>query len=108
MTPEVQMGFLGGLITMGHLVASLFFLRFWIRMRDGLFLAFAAAFALMALNQALVIILATPREEQSVFYLLRLAAFMMIIAAVLSKNLRFKRRAPRAGAGPRLTQQTPP
>ena len=88
MSLSPQLGFLGGLIAMGHLVASLFFLRFWARTRDLLFLAFAAAFALMALNQALVILLAVPREEQSVFFLLRLAAFLLIIAAILAKNLR--------------------
>lgn len=82
-----QLGFLAGLIAMGHLVASLFFLRFWTRTRDGLFLAFSAAFALMALNQTLVMLLEVPREEQSAFYLLRLAAFLLIIAAILAKNL---------------------
>jgi hypothetical protein len=91
-----QLGFLAGLIAMGHLLASLFFLRFWSRTKDWLFLAFAAAFALMALNQTLVILLAVPREEQSVFYLLRLAAFLLIIAAILAKNMQSRggRRGP--------------
>ena len=92
MSLDPQLGFLGGLIAMGHLVASVFFLRFWFRTRDLLFLAFAAAFALMALNQTLVILLDVPREEQSVFYLLRLAAFLLIIAAILAKNFRAGRR----------------
>lgn len=89
MTPldTLHVGFLGGLIAMGLLVAAAFFLRFWRRTRDGLFLAFSASFALMALNQTLVILLQVPREEQSMFYLLRLAAFLLIIAAVLRKNL---------------------
>jgi hypothetical protein len=90
-----QLGFLAGLIAMGHLVASLFFLRFWARTRDWLFLAFAAAFALMSLNQTLVVLLDVPREEQSAFYLLRLAAFLLIIGAILAKNLRA-----RGGGGP--------
>ena len=84
--------FLGGLVAMGYLTAALFFLRFHLRTRDALFAAFAGAFLLMALNQSLVIVLAVPREEQSPFYLLRLAAFLLIIAAILAKNIGRSRR----------------
>lgn len=79
--------FLGGAIAMGHLVAAAFFLRFWRRTQDGLFLAFSAAFALLMLNQTLVVLLEVPREDQSPFFLLRLAAFLLIIVAVLFKNV---------------------
>ncbi len=80
--------FIWGLITMGYLIAGLFFLRFWVRTRDSLFAAFSAAFWLLALNQGLVAISGVPREEQTWFYLLRLVAFLIIIAAVVAKNLR--------------------
>ena len=80
--------FVWGLITMGYLIAGLFFLRFWVRTREGLFAAFSAAFWLLALNQGLVAISGVPREEQTWFYLLRLLAFLIIIAAVVAKNLR--------------------
>lgn len=78
--------FASGLITMGFLVAGLFFLKFWSRSRDRLFLAFAAAFWLLALNQALLAIAGIPREEQSWLYLLRLAAFTLICVAIIYKN----------------------
>ena len=81
-----------GLIAMGFLVAALFFVRFWRRTRDDLFLAFGFAFVLMALNQGLPALLNVPSEEQSPFYLLRLAAFILIIVAIIGKNL--KRRDP--------------
>jgi hypothetical protein len=84
--------FVWGLITMGYAIAGLFFLRFWSRTRDLLFMAFAVAFWLLALNQALVALSEAPREEQTWFYLLRLAAFLLIIAAIVGKNLRARAR----------------
>ncbi|MFV3131087.1 DUF5985 family protein [Niveispirillum sp. KHB5.9] len=84
--------FIWGLITMGYLLAGLFFLRFWSRTRDLLFGAFAVAFWLLALNQGLVAVADLPREEVSWLYLLRLLAFMIIIAAVVEKNARRRSR----------------
>ena len=80
--------FVSGAITIGYVIAGLFFLRFWTRTRDGLFGAFACAFWLLALNQALVALAGIPREEHSWIYLLRLAAFTLIIIAIVRKNLR--------------------
>ena len=86
--------FTGGIIAMGYAVAGLFFLRFYARSRDGLFIAFAAAFALMAVNQTLQVVLGIPREEQSPIFLLRLTAFVLIIIAILRKNM--DERGPKA------------
>ncbi|HYZ48227.1 MAG TPA: DUF5985 family protein [Sphingomonas sp.] len=80
--------FLSGAITFGFFVAGLFFLRFWRRTGDGLFLAFAAAFALLGINQALLIFSGIPVEERSPLYLLRLLAFLLIIGAIVRKNAR--------------------
>jgi hypothetical protein len=80
--------FVSGLITMGFFVSGLFFIRFWIRTRDLLFAAFAAAFWLLATNQALLALSDLPVEERSWMYLLRLAAFIIIILAVALKNRR--------------------
>jgi len=79
--------FVSGAITTGFLIVSLFFLRFWDRTRDRLFLAFAAAFALLAVNQALVALADVPREDQSWIYLIRLFAFILIIGAIVYKNV---------------------
>lgn len=78
--------FVTGMVTMGHLVASLFFLRFWRRTGDWLFLAFATAFLCFALTQALVVLTGAPREEQTWIFLLRLAGFALLAAAILGKN----------------------
>jgi hypothetical protein len=80
--------FVSGLITMGFIMAGLFFINFWRRTRDALFLAFAVAFWLLAANQTLLVLADIPQEEKSWLYLLRLAAFAVIIIAVAAKNRR--------------------
>ncbi len=80
--------FVSGLITMGFLISGLFFLRYWQRSRDFLFLAFALAFWLLAANQALLVLTQTMIEERSWIYLLRLLAFALIIFAIIRKNSR--------------------
>jgi hypothetical protein len=82
---------IAGAVTMGHAVAGLFFLRFWSRTGDRLFLYFAAAFGLLAANRLLVATLEIAREEQSWVYVLRLVAFCLIIVAILLKNAEAKR-----------------
>jgi hypothetical protein len=84
--------FVSGAITMAYVVSGLFFLRFWTRTRDFLFVAFACAFWLLAANQGLVSLAGIPREEQSWIYLLRLAAFTLIIVAIVWKNVQTGRR----------------
>jgi hypothetical protein len=84
--------FASGLIAMGFLVSSLFFLRFWRSTRDRLFAAFSAAFLLLAVNQTLLALSQVPLEERSKLYLLRLLAFAIIIAAVAAKNRKSSRR----------------
>jgi hypothetical protein len=79
--------FMSGLVTMGFLVAALFFLRFWRRTGDGLFAAFAGALALLAINQALAQLIELGREETGWVWLLRLLAFLVIIVAIVNKNL---------------------
>jgi hypothetical protein len=80
--------FVSGLITMGFVVAGLFFLRFWRRTGDLLFAAFAIAFWMLAANQALLVFVRVPIEERSWLYLLRLGAFTLILLAIIAKNRR--------------------
>ena len=78
--------FLSGAIVMGFVVAGLFFLRFWKRTHEGLFVAFALAFWLLGLTQALLAFTDIPVEERSWLYLLRLAAFSLILISIWVKN----------------------
>jgi len=82
----VLIDFLAGAVTLGFLVAGLFFLRFWKRTRETLFVAFAFAFWLLGLNQALLSFTDIPLEERSWLYLLRLAAFSLILISIWRKN----------------------
>jgi hypothetical protein len=83
--------FLAGAVTLGFFVASAFFLRFWRRTHDRLFLAFAAAFALLALNQILAAFLGASDELTPYTYVLRVLGFTLILLAIVDKNLSIRR-----------------
>lgn len=78
--------FLAGAVVMGFAVAGLFFLKFWRVTRDELFLAFATAFWLLGICQILLTFSNVTTEERSWFYLLRLAAFLLILLAIWRRN----------------------
>ncbi|MGQ0589408.1 MAG: DUF5985 family protein [Sphingosinicella sp.] len=80
--------FLSGAIVIGFVIAGLFFLRFWKRTRENLFVAFALAFWLLGLTQALLTFTDIPVEERSWLYLLRLSAFLLILGSIWVKNRR--------------------
>jgi hypothetical protein len=78
--------FLSGAVACGFFVCGLFFLRFWRRTRDQLFLAFALAFGLLGAGQSILALANIPTEERGSLYLMRLAAFALILIAILRKN----------------------
>jgi hypothetical protein len=78
--------FLSGAVSLGFFVCALFFLRFWRRTKDGLFLAFALAFSLLGLGQAILALANIPTEERGSLFLIRLAAFALILIAIVRKN----------------------
>lgn len=82
----IATAFLSGAVTLGFIVASLFFLKFWRDTRDQLFLAFAAAFLLLGMGQAIQTLASIPDEQRSWLFLLRLAAFLIIVLSILRKN----------------------
>jgi hypothetical protein len=87
-----MIGFLAGAVTMAYLVSAAFFFRFWRRTRDRLFLAFASAFVLFGINQALADFLQVVFEPSSFIYTLRVLGFVLILAAILDKNLAPRRK----------------
>ena len=83
----ILVDFLAGAVTLGFFVAAGFFLRFWRRTRDRLFLAFAAAFALLAANQALAAFFGAGDELTPYTYVLRVLGFVLILYAIVDKNV---------------------
>ena len=78
--------FLSGATAFGFFVCGLFFLRFWRRTRDPLFMAFALAFVLLGIGQAVLALSNIPTEERGALFLIRLSAFALILFAILRKN----------------------
>ena len=80
--------FLAGAIVMGFGVAAVMFLKFWKRTRELLFLAFAGSFLLLGVTQALLTLADFQDDARSRIYLLRLAAFLLILFAMAWQNRR--------------------
>lgn len=79
-------GLLSGAIIMGYLVGGLYFLRFWKDTADRLFLIFALAFWMLALQRTLLTLLAYDEGAHLFLYVIRLFAFVLILAAIVDKN----------------------
>ena len=89
---DIVVAYLGGAVTLGYLVAGAFFLKFWRKTRDRLFLAFGVAFGLLlAVNQILATAIDAGDERVIYAYLLRVLGFVLILAAIVDKNLSMRR-----------------
>jgi uncharacterized membrane protein HdeD (DUF308 family) len=79
-------GFLLGVIVTASLASGAFFLRYWRRTRDTLFLAFGAAFIIEGINRSFFLFIDRPNEGSPAIYVVRLLAFLIILAAIVRKN----------------------
>jgi uncharacterized membrane protein HdeD (DUF308 family) len=68
------------------MVAALFFLRFWKETSDRLFALFAVAFAVLGVNRVLLTYFEEPHEARTLLYLVRLLAYLLMLAAIVDKN----------------------
>lgn len=80
--------FLIGAIAMATAVVALFFLRFWRDTGDRLFAMFAIAFLLLAITRVGLATANEYTESQTHWYWARLAAFVLILLAIIDKNRR--------------------
>ncbi len=84
----MTMPFLYGALAAACITVALFFLRYFRSSKDRLFMFFALAFVAFALNYIGLTIAQPQSESRHLMYLFRLAAFLLIIAAILDKNRR--------------------
>ena len=82
---ELLNDFLLGMIVMASAAAGLFFLRFWRKTRNRLFAMFAIAFWVLGVNW-LALAFISRDEIRTWLYAFRLAAFILILAAIIDKN----------------------
>ena len=82
MPDPLMVAFIDGAAGVECLVAGLFFLRFWRRTGERLFIAFAVAFWLLGANAVLPVLLGRPAQMHGEVYLLRLAAFLLILSLI--------------------------
>ena len=80
--------FFWGALALASWVAGLYFAKFWRVSRDRLFGLFALSFWTLALHWTMLGILNPTVETRHYVYLLRLAAFILIIVAIVDKNRR--------------------
>jgi len=78
---------LTGVLLTGYLVAGLLFFKFWRKTRDQLFFYFGIAFSILAANRVANVFLVDEGQEPTTFlYVVRLAAFLLILWAIIAKN----------------------
>jgi Family of unknown function (DUF5985) len=82
------LAFLNGGTAMGSLIIGVLFLAYWRDSRDRLFVYFAVAFWILALNWILVAVFAPTAEQRHWFYVFRLLGFLLIIVGIADKNRR--------------------
>lgn len=80
--------FLLGYIAAASAVVALFFLRFWKETRDFLFLAFAVFFFVQGGSRAFALSTESPNLVIGWVHTLRLLAVLLVVGAILRKNLR--------------------
>lgn len=78
--------FLSGASVLAAAAIALFFLRFWRETGDRFFGIFSLAFAVFAVNRLALVLLDADDESRTWVYVARLAAFVLILVAIVDKN----------------------
>lgn len=80
--------FLLGALMTAYLALAVRFVTYWRRSGDRLFAIFAAAFAILAMNQLAFVWIGEAAEASTGLYLVRLAAYVTFLVAIADRNLR--------------------
>ncbi|MBL9013088.1 MAG: hypothetical protein JNL83_02865 [Myxococcales bacterium] len=82
---SVALTYMNGALSLGCAVIAIFFLRYYRLSRDELFLWFAGAFVALGAQWTLLAF-SRGSEHAHLSYLVRFAAFLMIVIGILRKN----------------------
>jgi Family of unknown function (DUF5985) len=93
-----------GAVVMGDVMAALFFVRYWNRTSDRLFLFFAASFVADAVSRIVVDQGIPPFGLEALGYMIRILSYVLIIAGIVYKNRGSRMSRTMAQANP-LPQQ---
>jgi hypothetical protein len=77
-----------GAVTMGCAIVSVIFFRHWRDSYDRLFLLFALAFAILAVDYAILAVVSFGAEWRPYVFSVRLIAFGLILFGIYEKNRR--------------------
>jgi hypothetical protein len=86
-----------GAVVMGCAMIGLFFIRFWARSRDRLFIFFGIGFWLLGINW-LALALSNRDESTTLLYVVRLCAFFVILVGIWDKNRSTRPQSERTSA----------
>jgi hypothetical protein len=75
-----------GAIACASITVGLFFLRFWKSTHDRFFLYFALSFWIQGANRIHIGLKGATNEDDAAIYLIRLAAYLLILIAIWDKN----------------------
>lgn len=80
-----------GAIAATCLFICLVLVRFWRTTRDRFFLLFGLSFFVEGVSRVCLALVPLASEHEPVFYTVRLTVFLIIIGAIIDKNLRSRR-----------------
>ena len=81
-------GYVLGFLATASFVAGVFFLRFWWRTRDFLFIAFATVFLFQTIASTSLVFTGDPNRLRPWMYAVQIATYLLILLAILAKNRR--------------------
>jgi len=83
--------FLSGAIALGMMMIGVSFHRFWRRTQISLFRYFSTAFFVLAVERVVLVLVNPANEFGPYLYVLRLFAFILIIAGIVAQNRTLER-----------------
>ena len=83
----MTVAFFNGISATASCLAAILFLRFWRETDDRLFAFLALGFSLLTINWTALSLVTVAAETRQFIHLVRLAAFLAVLAGIVDKNL---------------------